>query len=129
MAGNFYVRPLSTPLLSKENLRVFKIEGFNYLKMLVQKYRKKRLTLETALYVQMTASLVSKSLSWLQHDLSFLSSPTKYSYFQSDMQLFYKLWPTGWLELDVFIRPGWPVRKFPRRISWPSYPYSSNTVS
>ena len=47
----------------KENLRVFKIEGFNYLKMLVQKYRKKRLTLETALYVQMTASLVSKSLS------------------------------------------------------------------
>ena len=50
-----------------DNLRVFKIEGFNYLKMLVQKYRKKRLTLETALYVQMTTSLVSKRVS---HDCS-----------------------------------------------------------
>ena len=38
-----------------------------YLKMLVQKYRKKRLTLETALFVQMTTSSVSKRVS---HDCS-----------------------------------------------------------
>ena len=72
--------------------------------MLVQYHRKKRLTLETALYVQMTISSVSRRVSYdCSMTCHFLVYQLNIHIFKVTCSFFYKLWSTGWLERDVCI--------------------------